>query len=187
MRLRDTQRARVYRADNALNGIAPKLPEVHDVEVFVKRVWASRRVAAAYPGAFKSGPPSVADGRGARHARGGVSRIVIPRWARNAGVVIHELSHTITRRHFGGQPAAHGWEFCQVYLDLTLYMLGREAHDALKAAFKKEGVRWRPKKKRAPLSEEKRQELAARLAVARLKRTKGPVPFTNPAFTSLMP
>lgn len=173
MKPRDTQRAKLYRADEALNAFAPKLPEVIDVYRFVGKVWKSERVRSAFPKAtLHWGEPRIADGRGCRNARGGAHRIIIPRWARNAGVVLHELSHTITLRTYGhAMVPAHGWEFCDVYLRLTLYMLGREAHDALKAAMKKHGVRFRPKKKRA-MTDEQKAALADRLKAARMAKLK---------------
>jgi putative metallohydrolase (TIGR04338 family) len=170
--MRDSQKAKLYRADDALSDFKEPLPTVKDVERFVKKVWNSGRVQKAFPTATRtwSAPPRVKDGRGTRVARGWTNAISIPGWARRSDVVLHELAHSIHRREgLGG--AGHGWEYCSVLLTLTLYVFGRDAHDALKAAYKANRVKFRAPKKRAPLSEERRSQLRAQLAVARAART----------------
>ena len=171
---RDSQRSKVYAAENeAFRAYSPKnseptLPRVKDCERFVKKVFASKRVKAAFPRATREiwGVPRIEDGRGCRAARGGYSFLVLPRWARRDWVVLHEIAHTITGREVGDVPA-HGWQYCTVYLRLVLYVLGREHHDALKASFKKHRVRFTEPRKRKPLTAEQRAVLAERLATAR--------------------
>lgn len=167
-RERDSQRARVYASDKALESLSKPLPKVADVEAYVERLFAMKRLAKKYPGAIRSGwsLPIVKDGRGVRRAKGGTSGIIIPLWARNEGVVCHELAHTIAWRHFGSAPAAHGWQYCAVYLDIVKWMMGRAAHDALKAAFKANKVRFRQPVKRK-LTVEQRATFAERMRLAR--------------------
>lgn len=165
---RDSQRAKVYKADDVLKPFATPLPEVRDVKRFVRRVWSSKRVRQQYPYAtsptrWVNHPPRVDDGRGCRRALGGLSGITIPRWARKTDVVIHELAHVIVCRELGNETAGHGWQFCSVYLRLVLLFVGREAHDALKASFRQHRVRYTPPRKRAPLSPEAKAALVARL------------------------
>lgn len=147
MKSRDTQRAKLYRADDVLSKFAVPLTTVEDVEAFTNKVWASKRVQKAFPKAMWQGEPRVKDGRRTRIARGGHFHISIPRWARHSNVVLHELSHTITQRIYGSNVAGHGWEYCGVFLKLTLYIMGREAHDAFKASMKKHKVRFKPKRR----------------------------------------
>jgi len=173
---RDSQRSRVYKADHALDDLLP-LPTLRDMEQFVKRVWTMKRVQEAFPvatkpGRWKNDPPRVDDGRGRRRAGGSASGITMPVWSRRAGIVLHELAHTVIARTHGSRVAAHGWEFCDAYLKLVLYGLGREAHDKLKAAFKEHKVRYRPTRKRAPIAQERRVQLAAQLERARAAKTK---------------
>lgn len=171
MKPRDTQRARVYRADSALIEIAKPLPTVRDVERFVARAWASKRVQAAFPASIKRyRVPRVRDGRGCRNASGGAGGITIPLWARNEAVVIHELAHTMICRFelsHNVRLASHGWHYCDAYLKLTLYLMGREAHDVLKAAFKANGVRFRAPRRARVVTAEERAVLVARLAAYR--------------------
>jgi putative metallohydrolase (TIGR04338 family) len=166
MRARDSQRSRVYLADNALKPFATMLPGVKDVEEFVADLWASKRFQAAFPSALIRGVPRVGDGRGRRKACGNAVEIKIPLWARRSDVVIHELAHTLTRRKFGygSDIASHGWQFCETYLTLTRIVLGGIAERALRDAMKKHRVRFKPKRK---MSDEQRAACAARLSVYR--------------------
>lgn len=174
MRERDSQRSKVYKADHALDKFSANLPDIADIEKFVKRAWSMQRMKDAFPRAMGGYAPSVKDGRGCRSAHGGRWSITMPKWSRKEGIVCHELAHTIVCREYERGPnkelAAHGWRFAETYLKVVLYCMGREAHDALKAAFKEHRVRFRPKRERAPLSPEQRAVMAARLAAARLAR-----------------
>lgn len=176
-RERDTQKARVYRSDEALVAIAKPLPKVRDMQRFVDRLWGQRRVYRWFgPDAFHarwrklgraSSAPIVHDGRGRRRAGGWSRGITMPLWSRNEAIVLHELAHSMCARLHGPRVAAHGWQYCDIYLRLVLYGMGREAHDTLKAAFKANRVRFRAPRQRAPLTPERRAELVARLAAHR--------------------
>lgn len=165
-RERDSQRKRVYRSDTALRLFAKPLPSVGDIEAFVAKVFASKRVRASWPRSTWI-TPDVYDGRGRRRAGGCAFFITMPRWSRNEGIVLHELAHTICQREHGTMIAGHGWQFCAIYLKLVLYLLGREAHDALKAAFKANRVRFTAPRPRRALTPEQRAVLANRLEAVR--------------------
>lgn len=134
----------------------------------MKRVFGMKRVQDAFPRLRAHDLPSVGDGRGRRRACGWSGGIKIPLWARNEAVVIHELAHTVTHRQHGYDTAAHGWQFCSVYLTLTLHAMGREAHDTLKRAFRENRVRYTAPRAKRELTDEQRQALADRLALGRL-------------------
>ena len=126
------------------------------------------------------GPPGVRDGRGHRNATGGPSLVTMPRWARSTHILLHELAHTICSRHYPRNSiAAHGWQFAECYAYLVKLFMGADAHDSLRAAYRHNGVRSRPPRKRAPLSPERRAELTAQLAAARERRKEleRPAPF----------
>lgn len=176
-RERDSQRSKVYKAERAIwQAHRQPLPTVRDVERYVKRMFTMLRVRDAYPVATDTWQqlPEVRDGRGCRSARGGRNRITIPLWARDTFVVTHELAHTFCQREHGEKTAAHGWEYCSIYLKLVLYGMGRQAHDELKASFKAHKVRFTKPRKRQPLSPERRAQLAARLAATRVIRQPKP-------------
>lgn len=62
------------------------------------------------------------------------------RWAWTRWVLIHELSHIVAT----GYPfAAHGLEYCAVYLVLVEKELGEEAAQRLSQSFDKHGVKYR--------------------------------------------
>ncbi len=166
---RDSQRSKLYKADNVLKPLAKPLPDVQDVEKFADRLWKMKRLMNKYPRAAMKNRPTVKDGRGCRNALGGAWSITIPMWARRTDVVCHELAHTITIREFGWNTAGHGWRFCSVYLDVVKWMMGKEAHDALKASFKKDKVRFTKPTKRA-LSIEHRAVLSERMKRINAKR-----------------
>lgn len=186
MRERDTQRARVYKSDAALTAIAAPLPSVRDVERFVKRVFGMKRVNEAFPRSARYLTPKVKDGRGRRKACGWSGGIAIPLWARNEAIVLHELAHTVCHREYPVHTAAHGWQYCSIYLTLVLYAMGREAHDTLKAAFKKNRVKFTAPRKRRELTPEQKAELRLRLAHARAARLPSVSPAVLADFTRLI-
>jgi hypothetical protein len=166
---RDTQRNKVYEAETVLHKYATPLPEMKDLERFAKKVWASRRMKKAFPKAT-SRFLAIGDGRGhTRFATGGWAGVDMPRFARNTHIMLHELAHVVDQRENGSQWGGHGWRYCAVYLKMVLYVFGREAHNELKASFKKHRVRIRPKTKRN-MSEEQRAALRLRMAAAREAR-----------------
>ncbi len=167
MRERDSQRKKVYRAEEVLKPYAKPLKSVADVEDFIEDVWSRKRIQDAFPFSVRNrSMPVVKDGRGTRIARGGSSHINIPLWARDTRVVIHEMTHTITVRISYDAPG-HGWLFCQNLLIMTLHLMGRKAHDELKASFKQHRVRYTKPRVGKPLSPERRAALVATLAKAR--------------------
>jgi putative metallohydrolase (TIGR04338 family) len=160
------QRKRVYTAEAVLRTFAKPLREVRDVEKYVTRVLARQSINRKYPDLNPD--VRVKDGRGRRNACAHGSRsISIPLWARNDWIVLHELAHTIVHRHFKrSEAASHGWQFASVFLDLVMSMMGKEAHDALRASFKAHKVRYTEPRKRV-VTPEQRDVLRARLAAMR--------------------
>jgi putative metallohydrolase (TIGR04338 family) len=71
--------------------------------------------------------------------------IVLPmlKYHRRQSYIIHECAHFITNHYYGSDIAAHGWQFCDIYLDLVRHFMGKEAYEALKSEFQFEGVRYR--------------------------------------------
>ncbi len=170
---RDSQRSKLYKAEEVLKPFAEPLPSVKDIERFTKYVFGLGRVQHVFPQINVYGVPNIKDGRGQRRALAwGGHTIGIPRWARNSHIVLHELAHIVSKRKFGPNIQGHGWEYCETYLTLTLYVLGREAHDALKASFKANRVKFRQPRRGQPLTPERRARLTATLAQARAARAR---------------
>jgi hypothetical protein len=120
-RLRDQQRARLYRWEAAQIFPLDREPlELAACAALVERVFRwSDGAAADLPGWR---PPRVEDGRGRRHACGSRAVIKLPRWARTRPVVLHECAHGLT-------DDLHGRRFVACYVELLVTFLGfdREA------------------------------------------------------------
>ena len=144
--VRDNQRSKVYKAEDVLLDFAKPLPKIEDVVAFCQKTQKRKTIVKRYPRAER--PIAVKDGRGTRRALAyGGYAISIPQWARNEAIVVHEIAHIMTNRHFG-DVAGHGWEYCSVFLDLVRYTMGKEAYMALKQSFKEHKVKFRaPRKK----------------------------------------
>lgn len=168
---RDSQRSKVYKAERAIDSYATALPQIADIERFVKKAWASKRVQKAWPKATRIYLPEVGDGRGRTSAGGTYNGILMPVWSRNSVIVLHELAHCIVARQYGSKPAGHGWQFAGVFLKLVLYMIGREAYNELKRSFKAHRVRHKPKATRT-MTPETREILRQRVAMARAMKGK---------------
>lgn len=146
-RPRDSQRARVYRAEREAFDVysesTPRL-EFRAVERFVTDVIVESWFADTFG---TLGALRIKDGRGTRHAysaydqrRHGVL-FSFPRWSRSLPVLLHEIAHPASlRRH--GLVAAHGPEFAAAYLCLVERHIGKEAHRRLGEAFTRHRVRY---------------------------------------------
>lgn len=137
MRPRDSRRKRLYDAERAAfpEFYGPPLP-LPEVRRWVARIERSRW----WTGRFGRTTLEVLDGRGRRKA-GGWSGwrpgITLPRWSRTRPIVLHEIAHAV-------QPpgtAAHGPEFCRLYLDLVGRWIGPEAAATLRQSMRQGGVR----------------------------------------------
>lgn len=166
--MRDSQRSKLYAAEReAFTNHMQKI----DLEVcidIVDRVFTSKRVKDAY-NPFWTRRPIVDDGRGCRRAISYGGRITLPKWARMKWVVLHEMAHEVRhyRRDRSTPEAAHGWQYAATYLDLVMWFMGSEAHNKLKAAFRKHKVRFSKPRTGRVLSAEEKQVLRDRLAAAR--------------------
>jgi putative metallohydrolase (TIGR04338 family) len=143
---RDTQRSRLYKAENAAfkgNPLGGKrLETVPDIERFVQKVANRAPIKSRYPELARS-PIRVKDGRGRRRACGGYRSISIPLWARTEWIVLHELAHVATLRRHGETVAAHGREFVSCYLTLIYFILGKEASAHMRKHLDAGRVKWR--------------------------------------------
>ncbi len=145
-RPRDSQRARLYRAEreafDVYSEATPRL-DFAAVERFVSGVIGEPWFAETFG---TLGAVRIKDGRGTRHAysaydqrRHGVL-FSFPRWSRSVPVLLHEIAHPASlRRH--GLVAAHGPEFAAAYLALIARHVGDEDRARLAEAFARHRVR----------------------------------------------
>jgi len=146
-RPRDSQRARVYRAEreafDVYSDSTPRL-DFAAVERFVAGVIAESWFTDTFG---MLGAVRIKDGRGTRHAYSAYDQrrhsvlFSFPRWSRSLPVLLHEIAHPASlRRH--GLVAAHGPEFAAAYLCLVERHLGAAAWERLQAAFADNRVRY---------------------------------------------
>ena len=148
-RERDSQRARFWKAITALDPFTKPLPEMTDVRHFVGDLRDNPAIQRLYPQA--KWRVEIKDGRG-------ISRdwITYPdqnvmsftRSGRHTVAVVRALAFILAHR-VERKAAWHGWLYCSILLELVRSGLGRPATDALKAAFDREGVKYKSPVKRA--------------------------------------
>lgn len=165
MRPRDTQKRKLYNAENeAFKGAGSKLESYDLAKAFIERVWRNEFVRSKFPIARNYPAPRLTDGRGTRRAFASLRRINLPLWARNDWCALHEIAHSL-------QPsvneAVHGWQYAERYLILVQHFMGRQHAEVLKAAFKKYRVRYRPKRKLSAETLARLRERGAALAAKR--------------------
>jgi hypothetical protein len=138
---RDAQRARVYRAENAVP--SSPLPGLPACAAFADKVVGSLWWAARFPECGLGGVPRLRPGNGARQAfyredpEG--PTITLPRRYRTKGVVLHELVHwalSITP-----ELPHHGTTFTRVLVDATAEFCGPDRAAQLAAAYVEQRVK----------------------------------------------
>lgn len=186
MRPRDTQRAKLYRAEReALPGfqaLPGQEPSVEECSTFVKKVWGSAWTKKHFRRAYAFPVPWIKDGRGTTWARGSLHHLSLPLWARTKPVMLHEIAHSLT---IASETPAHGPRFAACFLALVRHFLGAEKAALFKAAFRKHHVRTRPKRKMSPavLADLRARGHALAAANKRAKEeTEGPadMPWVGP-------
>ena len=133
-RPRDSQRARLYRAEDEV-GSGRRLPTVPLLQAYVDDLGGTEWFRSRWgPRRFDVRP-----GHGHRRAtadRDGV--LQMPRWARTEVVVLHEVAHCLTPATF----AAHGPEYAGVLLSLVRRAVDPGSAQRLEDAFARHRVRW---------------------------------------------
>ena len=138
---RDSQRARVYRAELPM-AVSP-LPGLAACARFADRVVGTLWWHARFPHLTFEHLPRLRPGNGARTAffsetdRG--LAITLPRRYRTKGVMVHELAHWAL--HDQSDLATHGATFTRLVLDATDEFCGAEPARALADAYRAERVR----------------------------------------------
>lgn len=168
-RSRDTQKSRLYAAENAAfpAKFGPAM-SWDEARAYIDGVFRSHWMRTRYPGAaqrWRLNLIRLSDGRSRTSAGANASYIALPRWSRTPIVILHEIGHVIAPPR-----AWHGHEYAAIYLKLVSQFLGRASHDRLRAEFKRHRVRYAPPRVGRKLSEEERAVLVARLAAYREQR-----------------
>lgn len=145
---RDSQRQRVYKAETAaFKGAEVAFKTPKEIERWLNKQLRRKVIQRRY--ATQTFRKIVCDGkrgtRGNAHAQG--STLYFQRDGMKVWIVLHEAAHAIIFRKHGYKVAAHGREWCMVYLDLVHFIMGKDKADALKASFRAHKVRYKPKRK----------------------------------------
>ena len=151
MRRRDSQRSKVYRAERVLDSFDNQRFEcTKEIREFINKI-VNETWFKVYFRPIET--IDIRDGRG-RLAAGGDRRkygvfLTMPKWSRKTWVILHELAH-------GLQPvasAAHGPEFCAIFVYLVKQAMGAKAAGALCESFRKHRVDFRPYATQGPIEE----------------------------------
>lgn len=167
--MRDTQRQKLYDAEQIAFGKAECRMTLDEVQVLVDRALASKVIRRHYPRAcFRC---TVTDGRsrrrGSYRACYDESEIAMPRLTRCKWYVLHELAHHLTR---DPSESSHGWRFAACYLYLIRVYMGRSSEQALRSAFKIKRVRFREPRRRSMTAEQRQAARERMLAMHAARR-----------------
>ncbi|MGI8809828.1 MAG: hypothetical protein ACR2KK_18700 [Acidimicrobiales bacterium] len=133
-RPRDSQRARLYRAEGEVDP-GRRLPTVEKMQAWVDGLVATDWFLVRWgERAFEVRP-----GFGHRRATADANGVLqMPKWARTELVLLHEVAHCLTPVAV----ASHGPEYAGVLLALVRRGMGPGPAQLLEDAFARERVRW---------------------------------------------
>lgn len=134
---RDSQRAKVYRAQEQL----PKgkhLETVAEMQAYVDKMHSTRWFQKRW---FRPYSIKVKDGRGRRHACAWWDQIKMPKWSRYEIYVLHEIAHLMPKG-VNYAVASHGREFVRNFIALLEWKM--EVNP--RAIFKEYRVKWHPQR-----------------------------------------
>jgi len=192
MKARDYQRSKVYAAEWAAHGHTPVEFATHDEtvryanQIMRSEFWQDRGLIEVAVGT-SAGRGGIAYGKG-------LIRISAP--ARKRWVVIHELAHCATSQNYantGDTWAGHGWQFCELYVDMVDEFLGGEIASRLQDEMDARKVqRSDPGSKPVKASTPKRVEAARKAAATRKANdpvavwSDGKVNFTGASYSRVL-
>jgi len=137
---RDYQRSKLYKAENkALKPFRKKFKDHLEASRFIAKVISNkwfidnfniRNITMHHDRRSK-----VSARAGCLYKPNPSGKIIIPDWACNDWVILHEIAHCCQT-----QPEAHGRQFCFIFLHLVRKFMSKDASQALEREFKKEGV-----------------------------------------------
>lgn len=143
-RPRDSQKTKLYRCEETVSAWGKgRMAELSDVRFYVQRIVQSAWWRHRYPNITYI---TVNKGRG----RGGFayttkSLITLPEHAWHPMYIIHEMAH-IAADHDGSYKtiAAHGPEYCRIYLDIVQHAMGQQVVDELRSCMDRDEVKYDP-------------------------------------------
>lgn len=178
MRARDSQRGKVYTTEQLAHtnmiGQGVVFTDVSTIEKYTRRVneiMGSVFVGDHFPRSTGSVRVVGCGRRGAAAFAGIEIRTGLNDYIMHELWLLHELAHILVQREQRGQPkrdAGHGRRWCAVYLQLVRRFVGTLPYTLLRNQFRAGGVKFNPKRQRAPMTTEQREAAVARLRWARV-------------------
>ena len=140
MRQRDSQRSRVYKAENAVFDMHAGVLNQEEVLAVRNKILSSRhwRKAKGSKWVLLRFKRSTYQRALFHHKDKSIS---LPPWAMNKHVVIHEMAHSLTFKEDKTLPG-HGKIFCSHYLNLVAELLGEGEAERLEISFWEHEVRY---------------------------------------------
>lgn len=133
-RPRDSQRARLYRAEGEVDA-GRRLPTVANMQAYVDGIVE----ADWFVGRWGERAFEVRPGFGHRRATADEHGVLqMPKWARRELVLLHEVAHCLTPPSV----ASHGPEYAGVLLALARRAMSPATAQSLEDAFTRQRVRW---------------------------------------------
>lgn len=137
MRQRDSQRTKVYHAEDVLSPLSIMFESVNDMQKYINNIINTSK----FKNRFKLNKRVViSDGR--RRRRPCCVNyfyeyvLKMPKWSRKDYILLHELAHAVTEGKF----ASHGSQFCANYLYLVDNFMKDGSSAYLVDSFKEHGV-----------------------------------------------
>jgi putative metallohydrolase (TIGR04338 family) len=153
MAVRDSQRSKLYAAENSLGTLhcEDEYATTSACRAYIVSVLGDTWVRQEFGQKICESMAQyviIKDGRGRRMACfRGWHTIVLPKWARGRWVMLHELAHMMVDHqrswNYCRPVAAHGPEFAWVYMRLVRHALGPNESTRLQGAFVSHRVRYR--------------------------------------------
>jgi len=173
-RPRDSQRARLYRAEGLVDA-GRRLPTVGRMQAWVDGLVATDWFVARWGERSFEVRPGFGHRRATADAANGV--LQMPKWARSELVLLHEVAHCLTPLTH----ASHGPEYAGVLLALARRGMGPATGQRLEDAFAAERVRWTLAAVPAGQPSVSAERMAASLASVSSHSASGSEPATMPA------
>jgi putative metallohydrolase (TIGR04338 family) len=149
--LRDFQKSKLYDAENVVWAArdleVPHFTNVDDIVKWINKILDYKRIRKTYGRYIDQGPTiNVEFCKRSTWSEAENHRIKIAASATvpiHGLLIVHELAHVFQyRMHPNANVAAHGEEFCRIYLDLLRIVFGVEMYDDMIESFEEYGVKY---------------------------------------------
>jgi putative metallohydrolase (TIGR04338 family) len=172
--MRDSQRSKVYAAENTLKKMSESFATFDDAKRFVDAAVASGWWKGNFPQihrieVHRGGVSWAWGGQHNWYPKTGWIKLPDNEFGRKKLVIIHEMAHCLAPRK-----SKHDRLYCNVYLKLVRHFLGSEAEQELKNAFKEKRVQYKLPRQLSPERKLQLREQGLALAAKRKEKQQTP-------------